>query len=422
MTTIWRWIKIGLRNLKTILNELGSRVKKMGKKRQNAKIEIMPQSNPESNTNTNNDLDTNPDTNPDNDRLNNILQYASEANQNSAKFRQRLSDSLATQRALAAPKRPGYPNTYPVLTNDPRIERPEVFDPALGHFFGKGFRLGEPVFQEGDLQERWLMARQQVMDHLLGIIHDSPWQNHLVLRGSLLLKAWLGDQAREPGDIDWVFHPTTIGVQHPIAQTFFQDLMERVSQAPQIGEVTIDVHRIAIDEIWTYERAPGRRFLFPWTAEGLPDGTLQMDITFEENLFIEPIQTAMPKRDGGSVSILTVTPALSLAWKLRWLEIDRYPQGKDLYDAVLLAESFHLPFDLSRQVLEGDPEWQNRKYWSSNFSWRSGFPWLMATEDIEWDLFQREYPWVEGTAIDWLTRLQIALAPTFAESEDSDLR
>jgi hypothetical protein len=414
MTTIWHWIKIGILTLLRILASLVCLIKNILEKSQKTAVEVMSQSNPESINNSSND------------RLNNILRYASEDNQNSEELRQKISENLMSKSTLTSKiqpkpsqKRPGYPNTYPLIPVDPRIERPEIFDPALWHFSRAGFRLGEPVFQEPHLQEQWLMARQQVIEHLLCLIQDSPWHEHLVLRGSLLLKVWLENDAREPGDIDWVFRPITIGLNDPLAQEFFQDLIERISRQSEIGNVTIEVEKIATDDIWTYERAQGRRILFPWKVEGLPDGTIQMDITFGEELFIEPIPTLMTKQDGSSVSIWSVTPALSLAWKLRWLEADRYPQGKDLYDAVLLAESVHLSFDLLRQVLENCPEWcSNMKYFGSNFSWRSGFPWFMEIQEMEWDLFLREYPWVEGTAINWLTRLQAALVQTLSETED----
>ncbi|MFG2526860.1 hypothetical protein [Streptomyces sp. NPDC048516] len=40
--------------------------------------------------------------------------------------------------------------------------------------------------------------------------------------------------------------------------------------------------------------------------------------------------------------------ALSLAWKVLWLVSDLHPEGKDLYDALLLAESTELPSALLR--------------------------------------------------------------------------
>jgi hypothetical protein len=248
------------------------------------------------------------------------------------------------------------------------------------------------------------------------LIHHSRWHESLILRGSLLLKAWLGTIAREPGDIDWVFRPETTTLESPIAQELFDELIQQVSESPQVGNVTIVIDRLAIDDIWTYERAQGRRIVFPWVVDGLPSGSLQMDVVFGEELFIEPIQTFIPAIAGDPIPIWSVNPALSLAWKLLWLETDTYPQGKDLYDAVLLAEHTQLPFDLLQQVLQSSPAWQNGLARNPSFSWRSGFPWMMNPDDIDWNNFTLEYPWVEGKAIDWQTRLVQALVSTFSGS------
>jgi hypothetical protein len=104
-----------------------------------------------------------------------------------------------------------YPNTYrPDDNKDPRMQRPQIFDPALWHFSHRAFRLGDPVFQDPEIAQRWLEARQKVIEHILLSIYNSQWHWPLVLRGSLLLKAWLGDTAREPNDIDWVFRPEDV--------------------------------------------------------------------------------------------------------------------------------------------------------------------------------------------------------------------
>jgi hypothetical protein len=67
------------------------------------------------------------------------------------------------------------------------MQRAQVFDPALWHFSRRAFKLGEPVFQDPEIANRWFEARQQVIDTILQVIRDSQWHEHLVLRGSLLL-------------------------------------------------------------------------------------------------------------------------------------------------------------------------------------------------------------------------------------------
>lgn len=60
---------------------------------------------------------------------------------------------------------------------------------------------------------------------------------------------------------------------------------------------------------------------------------------------------------------------LSLAWKPMWLVGDLYPQGKDLYDAVLLAERHRLPNALLQEVFRQAGEALSRTgTWSSSTS------------------------------------------------------
>jgi hypothetical protein len=296
-----------------------------------------------------------------------------------------------------------YPNTYKALaTDDKELKRPEFFEPALKHF-PKAFRLGDPVFQDPQIRLEWSNTRLRIIDHLLRLVAGSRWNDHLVLRGSLLLKAWLGNAAREPGDIDWVFRPQSIGLDFSESRELFNQLNKMVSEHPRIGNALIDVSKISVDDIWTYERAQGRRIVFPWTATGLPPGEVQMDITFGEDLFADPLLTPIPVIDSDSVLIWAAGKEVSLAWKLLWLENDMYPQGKDLYDAALLAEQTQLPYDLLFRVLK----WSDH---SPNIQLEPDFP---MHWEIDWDNFKKEYPGIEGTATDWQTRLTRALAPTF---------
>lgn len=297
-----------------------------------------------------------------------------------------------------------YPNTYrPGAEDGP--ERPQVFEPALQQF-PHAFRRGDPVFPDDETRRVWYAARRGVLDHLLRSISESPWKDHLVLRGSLLLRAWLGEAAREPGDMDWVFRPQTVGIDDPTARELFAGFIQMASERPQAGSAVIAADEAAVDEIWTYERAAGRRIVFPWHAEGLPPGTVQMDVVFGEALFADPIQTLIPSPGGGSVPVWSADQALSLAWKLLWLETDIYPQGKDLYDATLLAERTHLPFDLLRRVLESSED----AYRNPAAGLRPDFP---LQWEVDWENFKLEYPWVAGEAKDWQARLARHLAPTF---------
>jgi len=295
-----------------------------------------------------------------------------------------------------------WPSTARPILQKPTSDQVRIFDPALRPN-PEAFRVGDPVFADPAVAERWRATRSQVMDHLLRVLVNSPWKDHLVLRGSLLLKAWLGEAARQPGDIDWVISPDSIEMVSPLGREMIDGLLRLISEHAVAGEAVINVAEVSVADIWTYERAPGQRFLVPWSAPGLPRGVVQMDLVFGENLPVPPVLTPMSTSDGDSISIYAATPELALAWKLLWLETDTYPQGKDLYDAVLLAEQTRLPLHLLEQVLR-EGEYPPIRQLEADFP----LEW-----DVDWDNFKQEYPWVDGGARDWQVRLTAALAPMF---------
>ncbi|WP_327306864.1 nucleotidyl transferase AbiEii/AbiGii toxin family protein [Streptomyces sp. NBC_01298] len=162
--------------------------------------------------------------------------------------------------------------------------------------------------------------------------------------------------------------------------------------------------------IWTYERVPGRRLVLPWSAPGLRGGQVQLDFVFNEHLPVAP----EPVEDAGA-PLLAATPELSLAWKLVWLAGDTYPQGKDLYDAVLLAESCALPYPLLAEVFR----------LSGEFEVGGGGRQPPAPEVFEgfaqtdWAAFEEEYPGIPGSAESYAGRLLKALEPTFAGAPEN---
>jgi hypothetical protein len=141
--------------------------------------------------------------------------------------------------------------------------------------------------------------------------------------------------------------------------------------------------------------------VFSWMANDLPPGFVQMDFTFGEALPTPPVITGIPTLDHRSVMLQTAGPELSLAWKVYWLLADQYPQGKDLYDATILAEHVRLPSDLLRQLFQsaGEP-----------------LPKLSAEvlsqKAVDWENFQLEYPWISGPREAWERRLVNALGWT----------
>src|SRR5262249_5001085 len=152
------------------------------------------------------------------------------------------------------------------------------------------------------------------------------------LRGSTLLPAWLGDACREPGDLDFVVTPHMWTVRSPASVGMLAGLVAAVRDDPGPG---LRADAMAAEDIWTLERASGRRLVLQFQLTGVPPGFGQVDIVFSEKLPVPPVPVRIPP---SMVEVPAATPELSLAWKLLWLETDTWPQGKDLYDATLLAE------------------------------------------------------------------------------------
>lgn len=297
-------------------------------------------------------------------------------------------------------QREEYPNTFQPLAGQ---DTPRFFDPALLQF-SNAYRLGDPHLDNTTLHNRWVDARRRVIHHILGLVNSSKWKEHLVLRGSLVLKAWLGEKAREPGDIDWVFRPADVEIDDPAARELFDDLVQVIVHDPQAGEAAIDINGIATDDIWTYDRAPGKRIVFPWRVEGLLPGSVQMDVVFKEELLTEPVQVDIPTFGDESQLVWTVDKNISLAWKLLWLENDMHPQGKDLYDAALLSEQTTIPLDLLMRVMESGETY-------------APLPKFDAQSPLKWEFdeaeFKREYPWITEDLADLQARLSASLKKTF---------
>lgn len=290
-----------------------------------------------------------------------------------------------------------------------------AYDPAA-HHHAPGMRLGEPQFADAGTGAAWYAARRHALDLALAAVAGSEWAGHLVLRGSVLLRVWCGDAAREPGDLDFVVVPHTWQLEDARTDALFAGIAraaEALSQEPD-SPVRIDASGAASDEVWTYDRVPGRRLVLPWTAvaDGIPQGTVQLDFVFNEPLPEPPVRTEVPRSaPGGAPAVLmAASPALSLAWKILWLVSDVHPEAKDLYDAVLLAEGehTHLTYDLLERVLRESGEPADLGYV------------LYSAAEADWFEFHKDHPELPGGDSDsgYLARLVIALAPAFAPSED----
>ncbi|GAA1254305.1 hypothetical protein GCM10009665_51190 [Kitasatospora nipponensis] len=315
--------------------------------------------------------------------------------------------------------------------------------------------------------ERWRTAHRAVLDHLLALVAGSPLGDALVLRGSMVMSAWVGSDAREPADLDWIVPPpplVPLDPEHPypyVAEVAevqqwpeaadgagryeiwrFEDfgtrglrpvtppeglhwiveaepeydppheaLLDLVRERPQAAPgVLLDADAARADGTWTYAEygTAGVRLIVPWRARGLPPGEARLDFARDERLPEPPVLTAIPRGDGaGRTPVRTAGRELSLAWKLLWLHTDCATHGraqaKDLYDAVLLAEA--AATTLSPRLLR------------TVFRQAPGGPAAadalgrdaVARWSVDWQGFRAEHPRVRGTAEEWLERLGRAL-------------
>ncbi|MGC0210750.1 MULTISPECIES: nucleotidyl transferase AbiEii/AbiGii toxin family protein [Streptomyces] len=296
------------------------------------------------------------------------------------------------------------PRTLLPVPGDDVVQRP-VFDPALKHY-PNAYRATDPRFSDPERGEAWRAARRRALDLVLAAIADSPWADALVLRGSVLMSAWFGAAAREPGDLDFVVVPHTWRMEDGRTDRMLTGIAEAAQDLADARgrEVGVSARGAVVEDIWTYDRVPGRRMVLPWGAAGLPGGHVQLDFVFNERLPEEP----EPVELAGGAVVQAATPQLSLAWKLMWLINDAHAQGKDLYDAVLLAERHPLRRELLNEVFRLSGEWP--------------YPYqeeillehvVEAVGYVEWNHFVTEYPRFADDEREFAERLVRAVAPAF---------
>ncbi|MBB4889684.1 hypothetical protein FHS38_005760 [Streptomyces netropsis] len=306
-----------------------------------------------------------------------------------------------------------FPHTLLPVPGRGVLQRP-AYDPAANHHV-MGMRLSEPQFTDARTGREWGAARRHALDHVLAAVAGSPWAEHLVLRGSVLLKAWFGEAAREPGDLDFVVVPDTWHLEDDRTAAMLDGIARRAEELSREagGPVRIDAAGAVSDEIWTYDRVPGRRLVLPWTAaEDTPPGTVQLDFVFNETLPAQAVPTTVPRRGPGAPAVLmAASPELSLAWKILWLVTDRHPEAKDLYDAVLLAENTRLPYELLQRVLVAAGEYpEGSPLFLSHI--------LHQAAEADWYEFRKDHPDFPDDDAAFLTRFALALAPAFAPAEE----
>ena len=291
---------------------------------------------------------------------------------------------------LAPPGGEDYPSTYQPIGVD-GVRQRGYFDPALKQH-PHAYQAGNPIFADPAVGRAWRDARWAAIAAVLRAIADSPFADQLVLRGSVPLRAIFGDQAREPGDLDFLVTPPTMSIRSWQAE----ELLNGVADAVRQAGAGIRGHHMSIEDIWTYERAAGKRLLFPFQVADLPQGNVQLDFVFHEPL---PMPAEIVLIEEVDVPVLAAPAALALAWKLQWLATDQYPQAKDLYDAMLLAEYTDTDPDLVRELIR--PEIGAE---ADDFGPETVVSWVM-----DWVNLYDQYPGLPPDFEHWQQRLARAM-------------
>ncbi|MCE0534125.1 nucleotidyl transferase AbiEii/AbiGii toxin family protein [Kineosporia rhizophila] len=299
------------------------------------------------------------------------------------------------------------PRTFRTVGSEEAVQR-YVFDPANLHN-SNAYRASDPTFRDPAVDRAWREARWRALHLVLAAIVETPWAENLVLRGSTAMSLWFPESARQPRDLDFVVVPHTWSIHGRRTGAMVSDIAQAAQERAgrRDARLTIAADQATLGDIWTYDRVPGRRMVLPWSSPGLPGGDVQIDFVFNEPLPEPPQPLALP--DGGQVQ--AASPALSLAWKMLWLISDMHPQGKDLYDAVLLAEQQVLSRPLLDEVFrlfgEHEPWWRERRVGLEDV--------IEAVRQCEDDHFVMEYPSLEAVAAGLPDRLITALRPAFAD-------
>ncbi|PWU46467.1 hypothetical protein DLE60_34560 [Micromonospora globispora] len=168
--------------------------------------------------------------------------------------------------------------------------------------------------------------------------------------------------------------------------------------------VTFQPDAATVDSTWGYsydttaDGAGGARLHLPWRADGDLTGSIQLDFAYDERLPDAASLIAVPRLYGSPPTVVWgATPQLSLLWKLQWLCVDHETygscQGKDLFDAVLLAElnGVTLSGRLVSELLHRVPRPEN----------------LRPDAILRWQVDGPTVP--DETTTDWLERLASAV-------------
>ncbi|GAB4585160.1 nucleotidyl transferase AbiEii/AbiGii toxin family protein [Nocardia sp. IFM 10818] len=222
-----------------------------------------------------------------------------------------------------------------------------VYDPLARQSAHRRRPTERPYFYDPARAEAWVAARREAMDCVLAAAVASTWSNNLVLRGSALLAARFGAWAREPADLDFVVTPRRLRADQSAVDRMLDEIASRAAGLALLDDsvrILAESDIAEIEPVWPYRGTAGRRLTLAWDCPRRGRGTVRVDFAFGEELPEPAREIRMPRlgRPGPPVVMAAATETASLAWKLMWLDEDvssgNLAQGKDLFDAVLLAE------------------------------------------------------------------------------------
>ncbi|WP_408639390.1 nucleotidyl transferase AbiEii/AbiGii toxin family protein [Nocardia yamanashiensis] len=96
------------------------------------------------------------------------------------------------------------------------------------------------------------LAHREAIDLVLAAVAASEWADNLVLRGSVLLTAWFGAQAREPRDVDFVVTP----VDWRLEDDAVQRMLTEIDAAASLGAVEQWFRELEPPAIEQFHRPP----------------------------------------------------------------------------------------------------------------------------------------------------------------------
>ncbi|WP_454198061.1 nucleotidyl transferase AbiEii/AbiGii toxin family protein [Nocardia sp. Marseille-Q1738] len=285
-------------------------------------------------------------------------------------------------------------------------------------------------------EETWLASRREAIDHVLAAVAESEWSHCFALRGSVLMKVWFGDRAREPGDLDFV----VLRERLPIGEVHLDELPLDVARRAAArsrepgSTVWIDIKIVDLElpGYWAYDAIgagwtvlPGWGLLLSWQGNGHV-GTIQVDFAVEAPIGEAPLRVEIPRlgRPGAPVSLHAFGQPTSLAWKVLWIAVDAQSAGsaraKHLYDAVLLAEQCALPRDLLERAVatvQGDPDDDEYDGDPDELTYPTLDSMIRAANDVDWNAFARSHPHLINAHDEYVWRFAIALASVVDDSD-----